>query len=83
MIQNNSGKEATFNTLFEWKMQDPSGTTKDASVMGADNFLGAGEIAPGGNAKGDVCFESPTGNPRGTYVVLFDPTFRLSSNRVG
>jgi hypothetical protein len=82
-MQNNSGKQATFNTLFDWKMQDPSGTTKDASVVGADNFLGAGEIAPGGTAKGDICFESPTGNPSGTYVVLFDPTIRLSSNRIG
>ncbi len=84
-IQNNSEEQATFNALFDWKMQDPSGTTKDATLMGAatENFLGSGEVAPGGTAKGDVCFESPQGTPSGTYVVLFDPTFRFSSNRIG
>ena len=34
-IQNNGNEQATFNTLFDWKLQDPSGTTKDASLMGA------------------------------------------------
>lgn len=82
-IQNNSDKQARFNTLFDWKLQDPAGTARDASVFGADDFLSAGEIAPGGTARGDVCFKSPQGSPAGTYVVLFDPTFRLSSNRVG
>jgi hypothetical protein len=82
-IENKGTKQASFNTLFDWKLQDPSGTTKSASVVGADNFLGAGEIAPGGTANGDVCFDSPQGAPSGTYVVLFDPTFRLSSDRIG
>jgi len=84
-IQNNSKEQAAFSALFDWKMQDPSGTTKDATVMGAatESFLGSGEVAPGGTAKGDVCFESPQGTPSGTYIVLFDPTFRFSSNRIG
>ena len=84
-IQNNGNAQASFNTLFDWKLQDPSGTTRDASLMGAtgENFLGAGEVAPGGTAKGDVCFASPEGSPSGTYVVLFDPTIRLSTNRIG
>jgi hypothetical protein len=82
-LQNSSTEQVSFNTLFDWKMQDPTGTTRSASVSGAENFLSAGEVAPGGTATGDVCFESPQGNPRGTYVVLFDPTFRFSSNRVG
>lgn len=84
-IQNNADEQASFNALFDWKMQDPSGTTRDATLMGAseENFMGSGEIAPGGTATGDICFEAPSGSPRGTYVVLFDPTFRFSSNRVG
>lgn len=82
-IQNNGTEQATFNTLFDWKLQDPSGTARDATILGTDNFLSAGEVAPGGTAKGDVCFESPQGAPQGTYVVLFDPTFRFSSNRIG
>lgn len=82
-IRNNSGDQARFNTLWDWKLQDPSGTVRDASLFGADHDLSAGEIAPGGTATGEVCFQNPPGSPSGTYVVLFDPSFRFSSNRVG
>ena len=30
------------------------------------------------SATGDVVFESPRGSSKGTYVVLFDPSFRSS-----
>lgn len=82
-IQNSGSKPATFNSAFDWKLQDPTGTTRMASLMGSDNILSAGEVAPGGTAKGDVCFEDKGGSAPGTYVVLFDPTFRLSSSRIG
>lgn len=82
-IQNNGNEQVRFNTLFDWKMQDPSGTSRTATVAGTDNFLSAGEVAPGGTASGDVCFETPPGATPGTYVVLFDPTFRFSSDRIG
>jgi hypothetical protein len=82
-IQNGGNKPATFNSAFDWKLQDPTGTTRMASLMGSDNNLSAGEVAPGGTAKGDVCFEDKSGSATGTYVVLFDPTFRLSSSRIG
>lgn len=82
-IKNDSDEAASFNAAFDWKLQDPTGTTRMASLFGGDNDLSAGEVAPGGTAKGDVCFESPQGSPSGTYVVLFDPTFRFSSSRIG
>lgn len=82
-IKNDSDKAASFNAAFDWKLQDPTGTTRMASLIGSENDLSAGEVAPGGTATGDVCFESPQGTPPGTYVVLFDPSFSLSSNRIG
>lgn len=82
-IKNDSDKAASFNAAFDWKLQDPSGTTRMASLLGSENDLSAGEVAPGGTTTGDVCFESSQGAPPGTYVVLFDPSFSLSSDRIG
>jgi hypothetical protein len=81
-VKNDSEKPQSFNTL-DWKLQDPSATARMSSFMGTDNPLSSGEVAAGGGtAVGDICFDSSQGSPTGTYVVLFDPTFSFSSDRV-
>jgi Domain of unknown function (DUF4352) len=81
-IRNDSKEPQSFNT-WDWKLQDPSGTARNSSFTGSDNRLSAGEVAAGGGTTvGDVCFDNPQGSPSGTYVVLFDPAFDFSSDRV-
>lgn len=41
-----------------------------------------GAILKGGSASGDVCFDAPQGGPAGQYVVLLDPSFSFTSERV-
>jgi hypothetical protein len=50
-------------------------------LFGPENKLATGEVAPGGNTTGDVCFENQP--DAGTYVVLLDPTIRPPTNRIG
>jgi hypothetical protein len=78
---NGTGSAATFN-LFDWKLQDPNGTILNTGLLGSDDPLRSGEIAPGGSATGDVCFDAPQGSPSGRYVVLFDPSFSFTSERI-
>jgi len=79
-IKNDSNQAKSFNT-WDWKLQDPSGTARNSSFTGSDNQLSFGEVAAnGGTTSGDVCFDA--GTSPGTYVVLFDPAFNFSSDRV-
>ncbi|GAA3226632.1 hypothetical protein GCM10017691_16310 [Pseudonocardia petroleophila] len=82
VIYNNGGDGAAPFSLIDWKLQDPNGTILNTGFTGSTNLLSSGEIAPGGTASGDVCFDAPQGSPSGQYVVLFDPTFRFSSERI-
>jgi len=34
------------------------------------------------NVSGDVCFTAPQGNPAGRYIVLLDPSFRFTAERI-
>lgn len=77
----NGGDSAARFSMIDWKLQDPNGTILNTGILGSDNPLSTGEIAPGGNASGDVCFDAPQGNPSGQYVVLLDPSFSFSSER--
>ena len=79
--RNGTASAATF-TLFDWKLQDPNGAILNTGIVGSDNVLRTGEIAPGGSASGDVCFDAPQGGPSGQYVVLLDPSFSFTSERV-
>ena len=79
---NNGTDSAAMFTLFDWKLQDPNGAILMTGIVGSDNPLSTGEIAPGGTASGDVCFTAPQGNPSGQYVVLLDPSFSFSSERI-
>lgn len=78
-LQNASKDTLSFN-IFDWKLQSPTGTILTSGLSGSDNMLSTGEIAPGGTAKGDVCFDNKQTAP-GQYVVLYQPTFSFFSNR--
>ncbi|WP_020106551.1 DUF4352 domain-containing protein [Nocardia sp. 348MFTsu5.1] len=81
-IKNVGSKQNDFNGYFDWSLQDPSGTILKATFAPEKQLLSSGEIAPGGQTAGDVCFDAAAGTPPGTYVVLFEDTFSLSSDRL-
>ena len=80
--QNGGSDTASFNGVFDWKLQDPNGAIVMSGLLGSDNALNSGQLTPGGKTTGDVCFEAPQGSPSGTYVLLLDPSFRLTSDRI-
>lgn len=79
---NQSGQPAKFNGGFDWKLQSPNGAILPNTFTGSTNMLQSGELAPGGKMTADVCFDAQQGSPAGQYVVLLDPTFRFSSDRI-
>lgn len=80
--KNGKKEEVQFNGGFDWKLQDPNGAAVMSTILGSDQLLQAGKIAPGGQTSGDVCFTAPKSKVHGQYVVLYDPTFRFSSERI-
>ena len=72
-LKNNSDETVDFN-MFDWKLQDPSGTIRNTGITGSDNQISTGQIAPGGTTSGDVCFDGEA-TATGTYVVLYEPFF--------
>lgn len=78
-LQNNSDKTIDFN-LMDWKLQAPSGTILNATFMGSDNLLSSGQVAPGGTATGDACFDNKA-SETGQHVVLYAPVFSFFSDR--
>jgi hypothetical protein len=80
-IKNVGSKQNDFNG-FDWSLQDPSGTIRDTTYAPEKQLLSSGELAPGGQTTGDVCFDAAAGAGPGTYVVLFEDTFSLSSDRL-
>lgn len=81
-IKNVGDKQNDFNGYIDWSLQDATGTIRDATFAPEREPLNSGKIAPGGQTAGDVCFDSREGSPAGTYVVLFEDTFSLSSDRL-
>lgn len=80
--RNGRQEPVSFNGGFDWKLQDPHGAIVMTGLLGSGDLLGAGQVAPGGQVAGDICFTTPRGNPAGQYIVLYDPTFRFSSDRI-
>lgn len=82
-IQNNGDSQESFNT-FDWTMQDPNGTSRNSSFMSSDNVpsLSSGEIAPGGQTSGAVCFDGDPSALPGEYVVLYTGNI-FTSDRLG
>lgn len=77
-LTNGSEDTIDFNP-FDWKLQNPSGTILNTGFVGSDNALPGGQIAPGGNASGDVCFDGEA--TAGDYVLFYEPAFSFSSDR--
>ena len=78
-IQNQSDETINFN-LFDWKLQVPSGTISNTGATGSTDLLSSGEVAPGGTATGDVCFDNEAAES-GQYVVLYEPVLSFFSDR--
>lgn len=77
VLKNDGDSEVSYN-VFDWKLQYPSGDIKDQSISGGDS-LNSGEIAPGGTAEGDVCFED--NGEDGQYILISEGLFSFSSER--
>jgi hypothetical protein len=69
----NSGKDSKSFNMFDWKLQDPQGASRDVTIGGSDKTLNSGELAPGGTTSGDVCFDDPGAS--GTYKVIYSASF--------
>lgn len=78
-LSNGSKETISFNA-FDWKLQTPSGTILNPGFTGSKNTLNSGEIAPGGKASGDVCFDNKNAEA-GQFVVLYEPVFSFFSDR--
>lgn len=79
---NGSGQPTSFNGGFDWKLQDPNGAILMNGFSSSEDRLASGELAPGGTVSGQVCFDAPRGDTAGQYVVLLDPSFQFSSERM-
>ncbi len=79
---NQSDEPSTFSGGLDWKLQSPNGAILSSTFTGSDNLLQSGQLAPGGTMTADVCFDAPQGSPSGQHVVLLDPSFRFSSDRI-
>jgi hypothetical protein len=73
----NGSKETIKFNAFDWKLQTPAGTIVNTGFAGSKNMLSSGEIAPGGTASGDVCFDNKNAEA-GQFVVLYQPVFSFS-----
>ena len=80
-INNGSDKPVNFNSI-DWKMQDPNGVARMTTYGGDRAELSFGDLAPGGQVSGDVCFEGDPAAQPGQYVVLNDGFISFSSNRL-
>ncbi|MGW5075779.1 DUF4352 domain-containing protein [Rhodococcus sp. NPDC004095] len=81
-IRNVGDKQNDFNGYVDWSLQDAGGAIRDATYAPDHEALNSGQLAPGGQASGSLCFEDRGGAAPGTYVVLFKDTFSLSSDRI-
>lgn len=81
-IVNAGTAENDFNGYTDWHVQDAGGAIRD-STFGTDRpMLQSGRLAPGGTATGNVCFDARSGAAPGTYIVLYEDTFSLSTDRL-
>lgn len=74
----NGGDDAvSFAEGLDWKLQDPAGASRNSTV--SENGIGTGELAPGGTASGQVCFEDA--GAAGTYQVVYSPFASFTSDQ--
>lgn len=82
-IQNNGDSAESFNP-FDWTMQDPNGAARNSSFMNRSSSpdLSSGQLAPGGQTSGAICFDGDPSAVPGEYVVLYTGNVFLS-DRLG
>lgn len=78
-FQNNSDSQESFGS-YDWSMQDPNGTSRSSSYRNETNSpdLSIGEIAPGGQTSGAICFDGDPSALPGEYVLLYTGNIFLS-----
>ncbi|SDC56401.1 DUF4352 domain-containing protein [Rhodococcus tukisamuensis] len=81
-IKNVGDKQNDFNGYMDWSLQDANGAIRNATYAPNHEMLQSGQLAPGGQATGSICFDARQGAAPGTYIVLFKDTFSLSSDRI-
>ena len=64
---------------YSWKLQSPSGDTKDLGISESNNKFGNGTLAPNGKKTGTLCWDDP--DEKGTHVVLWQPDMFSSEAR--
>ncbi|WP_297662227.1 DUF4352 domain-containing protein [Pseudonocardia sp.] len=80
-VHYSNGTTATVSfNAFDWKMQDPDGTILSTTFGGSQKMLDSGELEPGGNVSGDVCFDNKSGTP-GQHIVLYQGSI-FSGDRI-
>lgn len=82
-FQNNSDSQESFGS-YDWSMQDPNGTSRSSSFMNPSSApdLSMGEVAPGGQVSGAICFDGSAAAIPGEYVLLYTGNI-FSSKRLG
>lgn len=80
-IKNDSDKQVSFNTL-DWNLQNPNGASMMSTYSGSGPALSSGQLAPGGQTTGDVCFSGDPSAMPGEYIVLNDGYISFSSTRL-
>ena len=78
-LTNGSSSTVSFN-LFDWSLQQPSGTIINSGFLGSSDILHSGDIVPGGMASGDVCFDADP-SVSGQYILLYEPMVIWSNKR--
>ena len=73
-LVNNGSDAQDFAVAFDWKLQDPNGVIGDPAITG-ESTLGTGELAPGGNVAGSVCFDDAGA---GEYKMIYEPSLSFS-----
>jgi hypothetical protein len=62
---------------FDWSVQYPNGDVQRPDPMGTDEDLGSGQLIPGGDVSGKLCFDDT--DQVGVYVLSFEPEAILTT----
>jgi len=65
----NGRGEAASRNPFDWTLQDPNGAATSNWISTGGDPLRSGDLAPGGRASGDVCFEDTRQD--GDHKILY------------
>jgi hypothetical protein len=79
-VRNETTTQLSYD-YFDWSVQYPDGDVQRADPMGTDEDLASGQLIPGGDVSGKLCFDDPA--QAGLYVLSFEvePGLATSSPR--